>query len=318
MMNHLRFRAGDQVLVRSPEEILATLDGDGTLDGVPFMPEMLGWCGKPFQVKRRVVKICAPDLPLRRFPADDVVILEGPRCDGRGHDGCKDGCRILWKEAWLRALDPAATTPQISKTGLAELRARLKIKSDELHYFCQSTERFKATEAFPGKQKLWMVRIAFREIRNGDLSALEVLRLFALLFWQKLLHAANGHQSLTGPHQKRTPSDSLGLKPGEVVRVKSRAQIVETLDHKRTNRGMGVCYEMMRCCGHEAEVRHRIDRIIDEKSFMMRELSHTVALQNIGHEEELGERCLCGDQLGDCPRGGLMYWREIWLERVNS
>jgi hypothetical protein len=22
--------------------------------------------------------------------------------------------------------------------------------------------------------------------------------------------------------------------------------------------------------------------------------------------------------MGDCPRGELMYWREIWLERVNK
>jgi hypothetical protein len=90
MMNR-RFRAGDRVFVRPPEEILSTLDGNGTLDGVPFMPEMLGSCGELFQVKRRVEKICAPDLPLRRFPANDVVILNGPRCDGSGHDGCNRG-----------------------------------------------------------------------------------------------------------------------------------------------------------------------------------------------------------------------------------
>jgi hypothetical protein len=316
MMNNGRFRAGDCVLVRLPEEILSTLDGDGTLDGVPFMPEMLGWCGKLFQVRRRVEKICAPDLPLRRFPANDVVILDGPRCDGSGHDGCKDGCRILWKEAWLRPSDAGAATIEISKTALEELHARLKVKVDEKHYFCQSTQRFKATEAYVGKQKLWMVRIAFREVRNGDLSASYVLRLFALWFWQKLLRKVNGHWSPCGP-QERTPSDSLDLKPGEAVRVKSFAQIVETLDHKGRNRGMGVCYEMMRCCGHEAVVRHRIDRIIDEKTASMRELSHTVALQNIGHRWDLGEQCLCGGELGDCPRGGLMYWREIWLERVN-
>jgi hypothetical protein len=314
MMNYRRYRAGDHVLVRPPEEILSTLDGDGTLDGVPFMPEMLSSCGQPFQVKRRVEKICAPDLPFRRFPANDVVILDGPRCDGSGHDGCKDGCRILWKEAWLRPAGGVAT--QISKTGLEELRARLKVRSDEHHYFCQSTERLKATDPFPGKQKLWMIRIALREIRNGDLSAPEVLRLFVLWFWQRLLRAANGHRSLCGPHE-RTPSDSLGLNPGEVVRVKSRAQIVETLDHKRSNRGLGICYEMMRCCGHEAEVRYRVDRFIDEKSGRMVKLSHTVALQNIGHREGLAEECHCDDQLGDCPRGGLMYWREIWLERVN-
>src|SRR5262249_50728456 len=161
-------------------------------------------------------------------PANDVVILDGLRCDGSGHDGCKDGCKILWKEAWLRPFDPVAPTTQISKTGLDELRSRLKVKSDEHHYFCQSTERFNATKAFPGKQRPWMVRIAVREIRNGDLSASKVLKLFALWFWQGMLRAAGCDNWLCGPH-KRTPTQSLHLQPGELVRVKTRAQIVETL-----------------------------------------------------------------------------------------
>ena len=63
-----RLRVGDRVLVRSPEEILATLDADGTLDGVPFMPEMLDSCGKPFRVLRRVEKTCVDAHPMRRFP----------------------------------------------------------------------------------------------------------------------------------------------------------------------------------------------------------------------------------------------------------
>ena len=316
-MNHRRFYTGDRVFVRSPEEILSTLDDSGTLDGFPFMPEMLRSCGKSFQVKRRVEKICAPDLPLRRFPADDVVILDSPCCDGSSHDGCKDGCKILWKEAWLRPASPSAATTEISKAGLENLRARLKVKSDEEHYFCQSTERFKATEAYRGKNKVWMVRIALREIRNGDVPTLAALKLFTLWFWQKLLHAMKLDRPLLGPHE-RTPSFSLGLKPGDKVRVKSRDEIAATLDRNGRNRGMGVCEEMMRCCGHEAKVRHRVDRIIDEKTCTMRELSNTVALQNIGNDELLSEGCLCADQPGDCPRGGLMYWREVWLERVNS
>jgi len=315
-MKHRRLRAGDRVFVRSPEEILSTLDDNGTLDGVPFMPEMLESLGKPFQVKRRVEKICAPDLPLRRFPADDVVILDSPRCDGSGHDGCQDACRILWKEAWLHPAAPGDSTAQVTKVGLEKLRARLKVKSDEEHYFCQSTERFKATEAFPpGKQTLWMLRVAFKEMRNGDIPASEVLKLFAVWFWQRLLHATNWSSTPRGPH-RRTPSSSLGLKPGEVVRVKSRAQIAETLDSEGRNRGMGVCSEMMRCCGHDAEVRYRVDRIIDERTGKMRELSDTVALQNVGRKERLSEGCLCNGQPGDCPLGGLMYWREIWLDRV--
>jgi hypothetical protein len=315
-MKPRRFRAGDRVRVGSSQEILSTLDAEGTLDGVPFMPEMLDSCGKEFRVQRRVEKTCVADHPMRRFPANDVVILDGPRCDGNGHDGCKHGCRIFWKEAWLHPVDAVATTAQIAETGLEKLRARLKVKSDERHYFCQSTELYKATEAFPGRQKPWMVRIVLREIRSGDLSVSQFLRLFASWCGQRLWRAARGDRWLRGPH-KRTPSESLGLKPGEVVRVKSRDQIVETLDLNRRNRGMGICYEMTRCCGDEAEVRYRVDRIIDEQTGTMRELTDTVTLQNVRHDETLGEECLCYNQLGDCPRGELMYWREIWLQRVN-
>lgn len=315
-MKDRRFRPGDSVLVRFPEEILSTLDDDGTLDNVPFMPEMLDWCGKLFRIQRRVVKTCVADHPARHFPANDVVILDCPRCDGHGHDGCKHGCRIFWKEAWLRPLEAGAPTTPRPETGLEDLRARLKVKSDQNHYFCQSTELFKATEAFPRKKRLWTVRIPFREIRSGDLSVARFLRLFALWFWLRLWRAAGGDWWLRG-HHKRTPSKSLGLKPGEVVQVKSRAQILETLDQNCRNRGMGICYEMIRCCGCVAEVRYRVDRLIDEKTGTMREISDTVALQKMRPNENLCEECQCEGQLGDCPRGELMYWREIWLERVN-
>jgi hypothetical protein len=320
-MKPRRFRAGDQVLVRSPEEILSTLDADGTLDGLPFMPEMLDWCGKPFRVQRRVEKTCVDIAPpadgtRRRFPANDVVILDGPRCDGHAHDGCKHGCRIFWKEAWLRPMDTEATTTQRSETGIKDLRARLKVKSNENHYFCQSTELSKATEAFTGRHKFWWVRIPLREIRNGDLSVSEILKLFVLWYWQRLRIAVTGEPWLRGPH-KRTPNESLNLQPGDLVRVKSRAQILETLDHRSRNRGMSICYEMARCCDGVAEVRYRVDRIIDERTGKMRELHDTVTLQNLRNNETLYDECLCQGELGDCPRGELMYWREVWLERAN-
>jgi len=213
-------------------------------------------------------------------------------------------------------VDDGVTTTQGFETGLEELRARLKVKSDERHYFCQSTELLKATEAFPGMQKLGLIRIMLKGIRSGDLSVAESMRLVALWLWQRLLRAAGADGWLRGA-SKRTPSESLGLKPGEVVRVKSRAQILETLDQKSCNRGMGICYEMTRCFGCEAEVRYRVDRLIDEMTGIMRELTDTVALQNFRHNETLAEECLCYAQLGDCPRGELMYWREIWLERVH-
>ena len=313
------YRAGDRVVLRSPAEILATLDADGTLNGLPFMPEMLDWYGKSFRVERRVEKTCVdvppPVFGNRRFPDNDVVVLEGPRCDGQGHDGCKRGCKIFWREDWLRPAESTEVPIQIPTAGLDELRARLRTKSDERHYFCQSTELYNATETFAGNKKVLKLRILFREVRNRDRSVGEVLRFVALWSTQRWLRRLHGDQWLRGPHEQ-APVVSLGLHPGDVVRVKSRAEMQATLDSRRTNRGLGICYEMTRCCGAEATVRERVDRLILERTGEMREIRNTVSLQEMRGRGMRGDsQCFCFDQLGDCPRGELMYWREAWLER---
>ena len=163
-----------------------------------------------------------------------------------------------------------------------------------------------------------------REIRNGDRSVREILGLLARWFWQRflvraVLRAMHGDEWLRGPHE-RAPVVSLNLEPGESVRIKSRSEIEATLDHERTNRGLGVCWEMTRCFGGQAEVRHRVDRMIDEQTGQMREISNTVALRNIRKKRATmpDSQCLCRNETGDCPRGELMYWREIWLERANA
>jgi hypothetical protein len=315
-------RAGDRVVLRPPDEILRTLDARGTMAGLPFMPEMLEWYGKSFRVERRAEKTCVDVRELysnRRFGDDDVVFLEGPRCDGSAHDGCKRGCKVFWKEDWLQPAgslgSDAATEP--SPAALAELRRRLKTKADESHYFCQSTQLLDATNAVAGNTKLWALRVLVREVRNGDRSALEILRLLGPWVRQRLLSRVHGGRTLRGPHE-HTPAATLGLKRGEAVRVKSRAQIMETLDQRGTNRGLRICEEMTRCCGASAEVDNIVDRIIDERTGEMREIRNTVTLRNIrGPKMTCDPGCLCADAPGDCPRGELMYWREIWLERVR-
>ena len=322
-MKRHNFRAGDCVIVRSPEEILSTLDADGTLDGLPFMPEMLGMCGKSFRVERRAEQTCVsvapPAQPHRRFAADDVVFLDGPRCDGGGHDGCMRGCKVFWKEAWLRPVDSLETPTVTAGVASDRLRSRLRTKSDETHYFCQSTQLSRATEALPTSIRgLWRLPVAAREIRNGDRSLPEILKLLGLWSWQRLLHAVHGEQWLRGPHV-RAPAASLELQPGEPVRVKSRAALVATLDARRSNRGLRICSEMTRCCGARAEVRDRFDRMVDQQTGEMREIRDSVTIQNVRGKVMTTRdmECLCSGELGDCPRGELMYWREIWLERAK-
>ncbi|UUZ60418.1 hypothetical protein [Nocardioides sp. B-3] len=71
----LGLKVGDPVEVRSAEEIRATLDQHGELDGLPFMPEMLALCGRRLTVHKVAHKLCdyIGRTGLRRM--DDAVHL---------------------------------------------------------------------------------------------------------------------------------------------------------------------------------------------------------------------------------------------------
>ena len=47
-----KLRCGDLVEVKAPDEIFQTLDAEGASDHLPFMPEMLEFCGRRFRVSQ--------------------------------------------------------------------------------------------------------------------------------------------------------------------------------------------------------------------------------------------------------------------------
>src|ERR1700675_2625516 len=97
----LGLRAGDWVEVRNADEIVATLDERGRLDALPFMPEMLQYCGRRFRVFKSAHKTCDTIEQYKGRRMTSAVHLEGLRCDGAAHGGCQAGCLLFWKEAWL-------------------------------------------------------------------------------------------------------------------------------------------------------------------------------------------------------------------------
>ena len=181
-----RLRPGDVVEVKSPEEILLTLDADGTLDRLPFMPEMMEFCGRRFPVSKRVVKTCTSGTKagssMRVFRTDDVFLLDGLRCSGADHDGCQKACTIFWREAWLRKVQESAAPPKFSLEESRELRARLKTKRDPQTYFCQASELLNATNHMSRRERFTK---CLSEIRVGNYSAWQMANQIAIwLIWR--------------------------------------------------------------------------------------------------------------------------------------
>jgi hypothetical protein len=114
---------------------------------------------------------------------------------------------------------------------------------------------------------------------------------------------------LEGGVSGRTPTQELHLQPGEVVRIKSREEILATLDSDLLNRGMGFDEEMSRYAGQVARVQSRVDRCIDERTGEMLTMKYPcIVLENI----------ICAGVFNvSCPREFIPFWREIWLERVT-
>jgi hypothetical protein len=104
------FRAGDLVEVRSREDILAPLDQDACVDGMPFMPEMLQFSGQRFRVGAVAHKTCDPIHKPGGRRLRSTVHLAGLRCDGSAHEGCQAACNLFWKDVWLKPVGDNATS----------------------------------------------------------------------------------------------------------------------------------------------------------------------------------------------------------------
>jgi hypothetical protein len=321
-VHKLDLRPGQWVEVRSVAEILSTLNESSALDGLPFMPEMLQFCGRRFKVYKRADRTCDPvsassnGLLFRRM--QDTVHLETARCDGSSHGGCQAQCLMFWKEAWLRRVphDIGQSEPDDTPVGaicaprdLVQLRAATqRDPTPEGHtcYRCQATELQRASSPLP----FWRPTQYLRDVFTNAVPLKDVIFALAVILFSKIRIKLTGKPfpNVLGS-LKRTPVENLDLLVGEWVVVKSREEIIKTLDTRARNRGMTFESEMLPYCGQRYRVVRRVEKIIDEASGRMKQLSATaVVLENV----------ICASAYRrPCPRANHLFWREIWLRRAE-
>jgi len=347
-MSHvLNLARGERVRVRSEEEILATLDTQGDLDGLPFMPEMLRFCGRELQVDARADKTCdtiSGSLASRGMK--HAVHLADVRCDGAAHGGCEADCLIFWKEAWLERIGtprvhplwrwvadaaPNAEPPKAETNccteDLDEHAMRSPATADHGPvYRCQTTELLSATTPLSA----WAPRQYLRDWLSGNVPLDYILRIAILRILRRIVVLGRGFQLKlkfydamarlfgepawpyhAGRLSGRTPSEQLDLQPGEWVKVRSHEEILETLND-RSNRGMSFTAEMVRYCGRTFRVRSRVDQILDEATGELISMKRDCVIL-----EDVVCRSECSTGRLFCPRAIYPYWREIWLRRAS-
>ncbi|MGH7688594.1 MAG: hypothetical protein ACREN3_03240 [Gemmatimonadaceae bacterium] len=308
----LRLRPGEWVEVRRLDQILQTLDANGTLDGVPFMPEMAAYCGQQVRVFRRADKLndWIHSAGLKRM--QNLVLLEGLRCTGAAHGGCQANCHLRWRESWLRRASPKRTpTPHdasVSGAPDAGLVASC-VRDDgtgEPRYVCQATELTAGgTPMSWGDPRHYARDLMYGNLRLGPFVIGVSIACFN---WAQRKRGGTAFPSYVCPASKGSPTEMLNLQPGERVRVKPKHEIESTLNAASRNRGLYFDRELLRWCEGEYTVRTRLERVIVEKTGKLLELTTPcIVLEGV---------TATGEYVGFNSEDEHVFWREIWLERV--
>ena len=338
----MSLRVGDWARVKSAGEILATLDERGCLDGLPFMPQQVGRCGKRFRVRKRAHKLCDTVNGTGARRMRDSVFLDDAPCDGHVQGGCEMECTIVWKEAWLtpvagpesEELGPADDAGALAR--LQELTACGTQPPDRQDgngspiYSCQATQMPYATTWL----SVWDMRQYVEDFRSGNATLGEIISVLFLLMYNTVATAGIGFGSVMrwcydtvqkfrngSPYPVRfgklplgspTPSFRLNVLPGDRIKVRTHAEILETVTEDLVNRGMTFHPDMVRHCSRSFRVSKRLSRLINEKTGQLMELKNECVVL---------EGARCGGRFTRpllCPRGMPPYWREIWLKRDAS
>jgi hypothetical protein len=173
---------------------------------------------------------------------------------------------------------------------------------------CQATELGRGNGAIAWSDP----RHVLRDLASGNVRLRPWITGVAIscFNWVQQWRGGAGFPYLVPSSSKSSPTESLGLKRGDLVRVKSKSQIEGTLNDRNQNRGLRFDPEMLRFCGGEYRVAAVLQRVIVESTGSVRELTNSCII--------LDGVTATGEYRGFNPEDEHIFWREIWLERRDA
>ena len=299
---------GDEVEIRSREEIEATLDERGCLDGLPFQPEMARLCGARGRVFRSVDKIYDYGRTRRMRRLRASVLVSGLRCDGADHGACQARCYMIWKTEWLRRPGEAGTAPRVAGAGrIAPPRGTEALADGSLRerFHCQFTQLHEASTPM-GE---WEIGKEFRPLVAGNVTLRTWMIGLATRFFN-LVQARRGGTAFPAMPRRiagAIPIEAVPLAPGDTVVVRPIGQIATTLNEKNKHRGLWFDGDQIKYCGTSRTVLARVERIIDDVHGQMLAMkTPCILLEGVDYS---------GETLNFSAQHDYFFWREVWLEK---
>jgi hypothetical protein len=355
-MNKLTMQVGDWVEVRSKDEILASLDKNGCLDGMPFMPEMFAFCGRRFQVHKSAHKTCDTVFPVRSRTLESSVHLQ-TRCDGGAHGGCQAGCLLFWKEAWLKKAEaPSSSTSAMqpseqavrfvapaARNGrpasdacseadvLAATRAPGDVNDDDPTYSCQATRLpYYSQELSPYNPRQYIRDLTSRNVTFGTWVAGVVYITYYKLInlgigWGGMLRwLYDRYQSMVGglPYPRKTGVIPMG-QPTPTGQLDLReGEWVRVKSYEEILKTCNVDNKN-RGMGFDAEQVPYCGGTYRVRSKVTQILNErTGKMMHMKNPCVILEDVFCQGRYSHCrmfcAREIFSYWREIWLERAAA
>jgi hypothetical protein len=348
-------RAGDWVEVRSKEEILRSLDSEGRLDRLPFMPQMFAYCGRRFRVSKRAHKTCDTVTGTGGRSLPGGIHLENLRCDGQAYGGCQAACLIFWKEAWLKPVDDG-TVPQAAgmagslpasgslttqgsrrQTGCTEETVRRRTLARDQpasggpKYSCQATDLPIFTDPLPW----WKMTQYVEDYTSGNVPFSRLVTGFIYASYYRL--SRPGRNPLRAPFRwlyDRVTGLWGGVpfpRYGGIVPV-GQPQPTATLDLQPGEWVRVKSYaEILATIGRnnknrglffDAEMVPYCGQTFRVRARVTRFIGEaTGTMVTLKTPALILENVWCRSHYSDrrmlCPRSIYSWWREVWLERVS-
>jgi hypothetical protein len=164
--------------------------------------------------------------------------------------------------------------------------------------FCQLQSWSRIHDPIRHSQRFWQRRNRVKRIYKRR-------RNYLRKWFFDLFRGEKGETNLRG-----NPTVIGSLKPGDMVRIRSANEIKATLDRWNQTGRCAFMEEMWDYCGSTQRVLKRVEKFLDERDYLVKKCTGIILLD--------GVYCHGTVDFGECDRTCFIFWREEWLEKVDT